>query len=180
MTSFLLMSLNIAYPVLTAPRRDAIDRVEVSVDGGDSKPLFLLEDMGRVIAETFRSQQNLIVERAYIRAVSKLVTSLVAYAGAEYAVSQIKDSVARLAALITLTASKVAVNAALEVSERADTRMARYLPNRAFVGGVTLPPGRHEVVLRYYSRGYLFGAPERRVVTVRAGEPNILEAVNLH
>jgi hypothetical protein len=40
-----------------------------------------------------------------------------------------------------------------EASETADLRLSRYFPAKAYVGGITLRPGRYSFSVHYYNRG---------------------------
>jgi hypothetical protein len=181
LTSFATMSFNIAYPRMAdTPRNADINRVKVEIQGQEPFELFMLEDMGRVATETFKTKQNLILTKAFIRSLGKTVTAVVGLAAAEIAASQAKDIKEQLAAKSLLTAAKPLVNAALASTEAADTRMARYLPNQAYVGGINLDPGDYGVKITYYNNnGQQIGAPFTKTVTVKEGQPNIIEAVNL-
>jgi hypothetical protein len=66
-----------------------------------------------------------------------------------------------------------------EASERADLRISRYFPARAYVGGITLEPGLHSYSIIYYSGGKVVDSFRQENVPIRAGGVNLAEAVCL-
>jgi uncharacterized protein len=72
-----------------------------------------------------------------------------------------------------------AARTALELSESADTRMSRYLPGKAYIGGVNLDPGTYSVIINYYNGSNLIASAEYTDVNVRLNRLNLLESVNL-
>jgi hypothetical protein len=67
----------------------------------------------------------------------------------------------------------------MDLSEAADTRMSRYLPDKAYIGGINLDPGVYSVIINYYSGNDLITGVEYRDVTVSQNGLNLLESVNL-
>jgi len=72
-----------------------------------------------------------------------------------------------------------AARTALEVSESADTRMARYLPDKAYIGGINLDPGTYTVIINYYQGSRLISSEVQENVIVRQDRLNLLQSVNL-
>jgi hypothetical protein len=66
-----------------------------------------------------------------------------------------------------------------EASEKADLRISRYFPARAYVGGVTLDPGLHSYSIIYYSGGKVVDSFRQENVLIRAGGVNLAETVCL-
>lgn len=153
---------NMAVPVLVE-RPSVLTGVEVDVNGQKIQ-LELLEDFGKVFEETFNVKYPAIRAKAYIRALLKYVSVEVA---AQVAVKQgLPDLAVRVAAI---GAKKTA-----DASEQADIRSSRYLPGKAFVGGITLDPGSYDVA-------FVFSNGDRivKTINVAAGKANLVEAVNL-
>ncbi|MDR2842586.1 MAG: hypothetical protein LBV52_05240 [Spirochaetaceae bacterium] len=164
----------IRYPVLS-PRGDTITKISVSVyaKGDDKTPvkmveLDLLEDIGKAITDTFNARQSVIMLKTVIRTIVKYASVYVlAEAGAQAADS---EAVGMLTALAAKTA--------FDASERADVRMERYLPAKAWVGYVDLPPDNYTVKTTYFS-GSSKASVNVKSIQVYKGELNILEDVCL-
>jgi hypothetical protein len=67
-------------------------------------------------------------------------------------------------ALLGITAQLFA-----EVSERADLRVSRYFPARAYAGGINLKPGRYSFWVRYY------GGTGRELASIRYENMQVVE-----
>jgi hypothetical protein len=76
----------------------------------------------------------------------------------------------------TLTA--LTAKLAFDATERADIRMERYLPAKAWVGAVNLEPGEYNITLSYYSNTNRIYT-EKRTVRAAAGRLNLVEGVCL-
>ena len=153
-------------PVLTR-RPSMITRIEVIVDGTNRFDLELLEDMNAVIEETFNARYSNILLKTYIRTILK-------YAAADIAAMETIRRQGELAGFLVAAAARTA----MEISESADTRMSRYLPGRAYIGGINLDPGTYSVIINYYNGNSIAGT-EYRDVTVNRNGLNLLESVNL-
>ena len=147
-------SARVALPKMVA-RPQPVNRVEVVLDSGEKFNLELLEDMGAVARETFKSRYALTVAKSTARAIIK------ATAGA--AAAQAAKRGNAIAGLAVGIASRVAA----EVSEKADTRLSRYFPNYAFVGGINLEPGTYRMTINFYGGGGLVNSQEREVSVQR-------------
>jgi hypothetical protein len=157
----------LAFPKM-ANRPQAVSRAEAALDSGERFPLELIEDMGAVAAETFKSKHSLIVLKTAARAIIKNTTSK---AAAVAATEKGDENVGRLVGLLS--------KALVEVTEQADTRLSRYFPCYALAGGVNLEPGKHWLTVNYYNgRGGLVHS-ERREVSVKENALNLEEFVCL-
>ena len=142
-----------------------VDRIEVAVTGGDIFNLELLENMGEVMKETYNARFSNMYFKTYVR-------TLLKYAAADIAATQAgKESNSSLAAYGSALAAKIAIDA----SEGADTRMARYFPDKAYIGGINLDPGTYTVNITYYSGHPVIARDKPRDVNVRANELNLIE-----
>jgi hypothetical protein len=154
---------NLALPVLD-PRPSVVNAVEVEVDGQTYK-LDLLEDMGKVMSETFLARYNQVFVKTYIRAAIKYAA--VEVAGNVAIENDLPEFVVQLAVL--------AAKKGTDASEHADIRSTRYFPAKAYVGGITLDPGAYTVMVKF-SNG------ETRIfenLVVKANALNLVEAVTL-
>jgi len=149
-------------------RPSAIDRIEVVVEGEGKFDLELLEDMGAVIEETYNAHFANLFFKTYIRLLTK-------YAAVDIAANMAREQSGELAGLTAAIAGKVAADA----TEGADIRMSRYIPDKAYIGGVNLDPGTYNIAVYYYSGGAVAAKDERRGVAVRADAPNLIETISL-
>jgi hypothetical protein len=154
-------------PVMTK-RPSVINRIEVEVDGTKKFDLELLEDMGAVIEETFNAHYSNILLKTFIRTIIKYVVADVAAMTAE----NNDNSLAGLA--IALGA-----RAAMDASEKADIRMSRYLPDRAYIGGINLDPGTYSVIIKYCNGNKIIYSDKFSDVTVKSGGLNLIQSVKL-
>jgi hypothetical protein len=156
-------------PVL-AKRPSRIDRVEVSV-GSEKFNLEILEDMGMVITETYNARFSRVFFKTYIR-------TLLKYAAVDIAATETRkradpDFADFLALASALTAKKM-----FDAVEGADIRMSRYLPDKAYIGGINLDPGNYDVTVHFFAGTHIL-AKEEYNVNVRANNLNLIECINL-
>jgi hypothetical protein len=159
----------IALPVMI-PRPSVVDRIEVRFDSGKSLNLELLEDMEAVVTETFKERRNLIYLKSVLRAMLKGVASTVM----DRAGDEVGGDTGALLGLLSF-GTKIFT----EVSEKADLRISRYFPAKAYVGGITLEPGLYSYSIIYYSGNSVVDSFRRENVMIRAGGINLAEAVCL-
>jgi hypothetical protein len=162
------LTTKISLPQLT-PRPSVISRIRVEVEGGPAFDLELLENMGAVMAETFKVRYNIILAKTIIRTVIKYAVSV----GGGVAVAKATDNelfgfgVALLGKLVT------------DASEAADIRSSRYFPGKAYVGGVNLPPGTYNVTVNFYNKASPVETIRYKGVKVEERKTNIIEAFSL-
>jgi hypothetical protein len=164
-----LRNIQFKLPVL-AKRPDNINRVEIII-GHEKFNLELLEDMGAVIQETYNARSSRMFIKTYIRTMVKYIGIDIAATAAR---SQAKSDLAAIAAAATPLAAK----AAFDATESADIRMSRYLPDKAYIGGINLDPGSYDIEIRFCNGSQVI-AKEERNVNVKANSLNLVEAVNL-
>jgi hypothetical protein len=123
-------------------RPSVVERIEVVFDGGQRVSLELLENIQTVAGETFKVREGIIYLRSIIRASVKGISSAVLDSMAE-------DSEGGNAAIYGLLSLGAQILA--EASEKADLRISRYFPGRAFVGGINLDPGLYSFDVMYYN-----------------------------
>jgi hypothetical protein len=161
--------IKIALPVMI-PRPSAVNRIEVRFDSGESFDLELLEDIGAIATETFKERAHLAYLKAVLRGIVKGVASSV--------MDRAGDEAGGDAGMI-LGLLSIGTQIFAEASEKADLRISRYFPARAYVGGITLDPGLYSYSIIYYSGGRVVGAFRQENVALRAGGLNLAEAVCL-
>jgi hypothetical protein len=159
----MMLTPQLKVPVLAA-RKDTITGVSVSVDGASPVNLDVIEDMSLAAEQIFNGKFGATLLKTSVRTMIKYTA---AFAAAKATASQSND----IAGVGTLAAAQKAA----EASEVPDVRGARYIPGKAYVGGITLDPGKHNIVITF-SDGT---KKEFKDYEVKAGGLNLLEAVNL-
>ena len=154
-------------PVLVN-RQSGITRIEVIINGGERFNLELLEDIGAVIKDTYNNRFSNIFLKTFIRTILK-------YAAADIAAVETAKNKSELAAL----GIAIAARTAADISEKADIRMSRYLPDKAYIGGINLEPGTYNVIINYYHHGSIITNEIFNDVVVKKNSLNLLHSVNL-
>ncbi|MDR3356235.1 MAG: hypothetical protein LBO04_03505 [Spirochaetaceae bacterium] len=110
-------------------------------EDGNMTRLELSKDIAKAVRETYNAKYGSIFLETLIRTLAK-------YASA-YAISGLtaQSSDNELAGMLAGLAAKVTFDA----TECADIRMERYLPAKAWIGVLNLPPDTHTVTINYYS-----------------------------
>jgi hypothetical protein len=163
-----LTSANFKLPKMVR-RPSKIDRIEVVVNSNKKINLELLEDMSAVVEETFANRFTNIVIKTYIRTILKYVS--VGIMAAEVEKRQ-DNSLMALAVAIT-------AKTAFEATEKADIRMSRYFPGKAYVGGIILDPGTYDVTVNFYSGNTVISKEEHSNFIVREKGLNLIDDVSL-
>jgi hypothetical protein len=127
-------------------RPSRVARVSVIVDGVRAGDLALLERLDAVAMETFQLSQTPVFFKTVIRTVAKGLLAEKAKDKAWEAASN-AGGIAGLFAL----AGGIAADVAVEASEQADLRSARYFPGEARVGEFLIESGEHDVAVEYYA-----------------------------
>lgn len=162
--------VKIALPVLVN-RPSTVSRIEVLLDTGERFSLELLEDIGAVARETFKERADLIYLKSVIRAALKTITSSVL----DSASSETEGSTSLVLGILSIGTQIFA-----EASERADLRISRYFPARAYVGGINLDPGVYSITVNYYTPGGQLAASfARENLSVSENRLNLAELVCL-
>jgi len=131
--------IKIALPVMI-PRPSRIVSIGIAFDSGEALTLELLEDISAVVTATFTQRKNIIYTKSILRASIKGVAAAVFNSAA--------DSSSENKGLYTLLG--IGTQLLAEASEKADLRVARYFPGKAYVGGINLSPGTYSFTITYY------------------------------
>jgi hypothetical protein len=133
--------------------------------------LELLENIQTIAGGTYKTREWIIYLRSIIRASIKGIGSAVLDSLAE----ESEGGAAALYSLLSLGAQVFA-----EASEKADLRISRYFPGRAYVGGINLSPGPHSFDVIYYNpSGKVIASFRHEDVPVLENHLNLTEAVCL-
>ena len=142
------------------PRRDHVDSVTVDVTDKSSGavqhyPAELVEDVESIAIKTLQAHMGAITARAIARAVTK------------YNVTRNARKQDDLAGLI--------VNVTNVLTERADTRSWTTLPQKIYLGRLTLPDGEYTVTVKFRgAAGYVIDQRTFADVAIRAGHYHYL------
>jgi hypothetical protein len=161
--------IKIALPVMS-PRPSVVNRIVVRFDSGESFNLELLEDIEAIASETFKARAHLAYLKAVLRGTIKGVASSVLSGAGEEAEGN---------AGVVLSLLSIGTQLFAEASEKADLRISRYFPAKAYVGGVTVDPGVYSYSIIYYSGDRVVDSFRQENVPIRAGRLNLAEAVCL-
>jgi len=152
-------------------RPSKIDRIEVVIDANKKVNLELLEDISAVVEETFSIRYANIVIKTYIR-------TLLKYAAADIAAAEIERRQGKNGGLAAFAAAYTAKKT-LEATEHADIRMSRYLPAKAYIGGIILEPGTYNITVNFYAGNTVISKEEYNNYTVKEKGLNLIDAVSL-
>jgi hypothetical protein len=161
--------IKIALPVLVR-RPSVVTGVAVHFDSGESFDLELLEDIEAIARDTFQEKAHLAYLKAVIRGTLKGVTSSVLGGVGD----EVGGDTGLLLGLLSLGTQVFA-----EASEKADLRISRYFPAKAYVGGITLNPGTYSYTVTYYAGNRVVNTYRQENVTIRAGGLNLAETACL-
>jgi hypothetical protein len=152
-------------------RPSSVARIELILDDGRRFDLELLEDIQAIAGETYKAREGLIYLKTIIRASLKSAGSVVFDAMAD----RTEGGASLIYSLLSL-GSQIFV----EASEQADLRISRYFPARAYVGGISLEPGRYSCEVVYYNAaGRVVASFPYEDILVQENQLNLLEVVCL-
>jgi len=161
-------------PVFKLPvlkdRPSVISSVEVTVNG-QKFGLELIEDMSAVVKETYAARFSELFFKTYLRVLFKYLSADIA----ARASNRVGGTAGAIGGLVAAVGGKVAA----DVSEAADTRMSRFLPSKAYIGGINLDPGTYDVNVKFLSSGSAVVASFDYMGEVKAGVLNLIDAVSL-
>ncbi len=133
--------------------------VVASPPAATSQSLDKIEDFRVVAAENHRRQLPLITARTILRSQLKAATAFAATEAVKH--SQNRGTDRNVAQIGMILAGLLFVGG----TEKADLRCWAFLPGRADVAFLKLPPGKHRVHIEYLSRsgGLLYASPSREI-----------------
>lgn len=126
-------------------RPSQVTRIQVTIDGAPVGSLSLIEKLDSVAVETFKLTET----PTFFKTVLRTAIKGVAMAKAKEAAQNAASSSGPL--MLLSLAGGVAADLAVDASEQADLRSARYFPGQAYVGEFQVPAGQHDVSIQYYS-----------------------------
>ena len=132
-----------SFPRLVTPR-SVVRRIEVHINNTNAGSLELLEDMGMVAKNTFRSHMDLIYLKTIIRTVVKGLAS-------EKAKEKLRDEAGVEKNLLLGALLNLGVDAAVDATENPDLRSWRTMPQKCYIGEYKLEPGVYDIDIIFYS-----------------------------
>lgn len=132
-----------------------VNYITVTLINDDTKQEYFtelekIEDLANVAMDTFQQKEKLYYYKALYRALAKGTSTLGTQAAGEI-LSDSSNAFVSAAGAIISAGSVINGNAA-ELTDQADLRIAQYLPARADVGGITVEPGKYNIVINYYDK----------------------------
>ena len=141
-------------------RGSTVASVLAQVDGGAWTELSLFESIENIAIATYEVKRPLI----YLKGITRTVVKGLA---AERTKREINSRVEN--PFLSLLGG-FATDVAVDVSEAADLRTARFIPSQTYFGELELPPGTYEVVFEYRdTAGTIIHRDVRPEVTIRDG-----------
>jgi len=152
-------------------RRDSqITQVKIYIDDRQTTNLEKIEDIGSIAIETFHVKAPIIYLRSVIRSVAKGLV-------AEKAKSEMQARTGAVEGFLL----RVATDVAVDLSENADLRIARFFPGKALIGEIELEPGVYNIRVEYYNRyGALLNTDRFDEYRVEKNRLNLINTFNLN
>jgi hypothetical protein len=153
--------LKVAFPVIK-PRQPALAAVRCQSETGVTAEGYVVQPQEAIAIKNLNQRIGLITVKAIARATAKYIASVQARKAARTQ----GEGVGLLVALAT--------NVYSVVSEQADTRCWRTLPNRFAVIRMPMPPGRHELTIQLESFHGGARPNETMIVELKKGEKKVI------
>ncbi len=144
------------------------DRIRVHINGDPVGELELLEDIGKVARETFAAKKSLIYLRTVARAVAK---GLVAHKQKQ------KADNGKAGGWL----AKLGIDILTDISENADLRCGRFLPDKIYVADIDIAPGSYDILIEFLTAdGTVISTTEIHDYQVLKHGLNLIEAVSIN
>lgn len=137
----------------------AISRVEAVINGTQTVTLPMLDDFAATAQDVFNVRRPLIVTRAIIRSTLKHLGNQAGQRAAAREFGETGRAVAQLVGFLVT-----------ETTEVADLRSWQTMPGRVYGQTVSLPPGTHEISIRYFDRSNRIIHQQTHNLEVTAGQ----------
>lgn len=179
-----------AYPIVDENKTN-INRIEAVITNtatgtSETHPFFLLEDFGEEVKKNnalkARKEYRQNVATSIIGKLTAAISSGTAIFAARRAVQLAGNALVQAAAEVSLAIAEAALPLALDKSNeaiRADVRQARFLPAKASVAAVLLPPAAYTVKVRYLNGSALLYEDVFDHVELKNKECKLLESLCL-
>jgi len=153
-------------------RPSPVDRIEVVFDNGKSTSLSLLEDMGRVTQQLYESRE---IRRSNIKRALFDAKIWAIYLSPFRPFYPYKVMVDVIIQMIAYGSEEGIQKWTAKENRPIDLRMARYLPGKAYVGGINVNPGAYSFTINYYSGNSLVKSKRFDNYNAEKGKLNLIE-----
>lgn len=152
-------------------RRDSqVTRIRIYVNNSRVAELEKIEDIGNIAIETF----NVKAPLTYLKSVTR---SVVKGLLAERAKREMQARTGAIEGFLL----RVATDIAVDISENADLRAARFFPAEAHIGEIELEPGLYDIRIEYLNRyNSILLRDIKEQYEVKAGELNLINSFYLN
>lgn len=147
-----------------------VARIEVEL--GAEKPVLMhrIESLENTALETFEIKKPLIYLKTLTRAVAK---GLASEAGKAEMVEDMEDDLFSFAL-------RILTDLAVDMTENADLRMARFFPANAYIRELHVKEGSYPLKIHYYGYGgELLRTDDQGNIEIRAGRLNVIQSAHL-
>lgn len=158
----------LSYPVMTV-RPSNVRSVKFLVDGKMQTEMDLLENIDRIVFDTFRPRQELAISKTIMRNyVKNFATQVYDAAAADKKADKNASSLWTVLGLITRVTNVI--------SEQADVRSSHFFPSKAWGTGIDVALGLHSVSIQFcsYNGNVLF--QKDTDIEVKEGQTNLVDA----
>ena len=146
--------------------------VRVKLSTGETKALAVVENFDEAVNKDVATKAKKAFVKSFVRSTVK-EASVVASAIVTY--KACSNDMLRKLALISIGPAINAVN----LTETADIRQAKYFPGRVCGGGFTLKPGTYSITVEYFSGTNLIASEKIDNIAVKAGNITLVESVGV-
>jgi len=123
-------------------RKSNIGRIEVIIDDKVSADLQQIEDIEKVALETFKIKEPMIYLKTITRTILKGL----------FAAKRKEEMEKKIDNALLGFAARLATDAVVDATENADLRISRFFPAKTSVTEIEVPPGIHNIKVKYYSK----------------------------
>lgn len=149
-----------------------IDSIRVAANGRTVGELEPIESLANVARETFAVKQPIV----YTRTITRTIVKGVLAAEGKRRFEAAGASAGGFGALAGIVAS-IATDVAVDASEKADLRISRYFPARAYVGEFHLDPGLYDITVEFFdARGRVVFVDRRYGIEIAERRLNVLSS----
>jgi len=142
----------------------------VKVDGKDMGKMQMLESINNVAKATYKVKEPIIYVKTITRTILKGLTSHNAKAEMDKKISN----------PLLAAAAKFATDIAVDSTENADLRIARFFPAFAYIAEIEVNPGVHDIEVEFYGKNNtLLFVEEYAQVDLQVGGLNLIKSYYL-
>jgi len=150
--------------------KSKVKQIRVKVDGKDMGKMQMLESINNVAKATYKVKEPIIYVKTITRTILKGLTSHNAKAEMDKKISN----------PLLAAAAKFATDIAVDSTENADLRIARFFPAFAYIAEIEVNPGVHDIEVEFYGKNNtLLFVEEYAQVDLQVGGLNLIKSYYL-